>query len=118
MKVVAAVFNRGNDYGLLDKLDTVFPNIKIITSISVGVERVDVKAYNKRGIKFCNSPGILDPVVAEFAIGLMLASARNIVKGRLVDDALMRFIYVLVFIFYLFISLVFYTLLKNISLLC
>ncbi|XP_064615613.1 probable 2-ketogluconate reductase [Liolophura sinensis] len=80
-KVVAAIFNRGNDFGLLDKLDSVFPNIKIITSISVGVERVDVIAYNKRGIKFCNSPGILDPVVAEFAIGLMLASARNIIKG-------------------------------------
>ena len=57
------------------------PNIKIIASFGVGYDGVDVDHATKRGVTVTNTPDILTEEVADYAIGLLLATARGIVAG-------------------------------------
>lgn len=55
------------------------PNLKVISTPSTGVNHIDVEAATARGIRVGHTPGhFLCDSVAEFAIGLLLASARSI----------------------------------------
>ena len=59
------------------------PNLKVICTPSTGVNHIDMKAVTARGIQVGYSPGhISSDSVAEFAFGLLLASARSIVLGE------------------------------------
>ena len=57
------------------------PNLKIIASFGVGYEGVDVEHATKREITVTNTPDILTEEVADYAIGLLLATTRGIVEG-------------------------------------
>ena len=59
---------------LLDRL----PKAEIISSFGVGYDNVDAVEAGKRGIVVTNTPGVLDDEVADLAIGLLLATLRNI----------------------------------------
>ncbi len=72
---VATEANRGLTRALLDKL----PNVDVISVFGVGTDAVDLKAAKERGIPVGNTPDIIGPEVADLAIGLMLASARQII---------------------------------------
>ncbi|MFZ2656142.1 MAG: NAD(P)-dependent oxidoreductase [Victivallales bacterium] len=50
----------------------------VIVRFGVGHDGVDKVLAKAKGIHCCNTPGVLDDSVAEFAMGLMLASARHI----------------------------------------
>ncbi|MCK6487903.1 MAG: hypothetical protein L6R48_06090 [Planctomycetes bacterium] len=50
----------------------------VIARFGVGHDGVDKAAARARGILCCNTPGVLDASVAECAVGLMLAVARNL----------------------------------------
>lgn len=52
--------------------------LKVISRYGVGVDNVDLAAARGRGIVVTNTPGANSVSVAELAIGLMLALARNI----------------------------------------
>ncbi len=52
--------------------------LKVIARYGAGVDRVDVAAATARGIVVTNTPGANTVSVAELALGLMLAVARNI----------------------------------------
>ena len=57
------------------------PNLKVISNTSTGINRIDVEAATARGIRVGHTPGhVLSDSVADFAIGLMLASACCIVR--------------------------------------
>jgi len=62
---------------MLDEL----PKLKMIATRSTGYDHVDLKAASEKGIIVCNVPDYGTHVVAEHAFGLLLAVARNIVKG-------------------------------------
>jgi D-lactate dehydrogenase len=62
---------------MLDEL----PKLKMITTRSTGYDHIDLKAASEKGIVVCNVPDYGTHVVAEHAFGLLLAVARNIVKG-------------------------------------
>lgn len=53
-------------------------NLKVIVRAGVGLDNIDVKAAEARGIKVLNTPEALTRSVAELVIGLMLALARRI----------------------------------------
>jgi phosphoglycerate dehydrogenase-like enzyme len=54
------------------------PHLRLIQKIGVGVNTIDLKAAQARGIAVCNLPGTNAPAVAEHTLALMLAALRRI----------------------------------------
>lgn len=54
------------------------PKTKVIAHHGVGYDGVDVAAATARGIKVSNTPDVLSDEVADFAIGLLIATCRRI----------------------------------------
>ena len=52
--------------------------LKMIQTIGVGVDRIDIDAAAERGVIVCNAVGLNAIPVAEHAVALMLALAKNI----------------------------------------
>jgi glyoxylate reductase len=72
---------------LTEKIDTELmdaagPQLKVISSMSVGVDHVDVAAATTRGIPIGNTPGVLTDATADMAFALLFASARRVVEGE------------------------------------
>lgn len=62
-------------------------NLKIVASMSVGFDHIDLDAATKRGILATHTPGVLTEAVADETLGLMLAVGRRLVEGdRYVRD--------------------------------
>lgn len=69
-----------------DILDAL-PSLRLIANAGVGYEKIDVEEATRRGIRITNTPEVTDGCVADMAFGLLLAAARQIVKGdRYVRD--------------------------------
>uniref|UniRef100_A0A803LNE8 Hydroxyphenylpyruvate reductase n=3 Tax=Chenopodium quinoa TaxID=63459 RepID=A0A803LNE8_CHEQI len=64
----------GADASLIDAL----PKLEIVSSFSVGLDKIDLGKCKERGIKVTNTPDVLTDDVADLAIGLMLAVLRRI----------------------------------------
>jgi lactate dehydrogenase-like 2-hydroxyacid dehydrogenase len=80
---IATEANRGADRALIEAL----PRLEVISLFGVGTDSVDLAAARERNVPVTNTPGILTDEVADLAIGLMLASARQIVfADRYVRD--------------------------------
>ena len=80
---IATEANRGADRALIAAL----PRLEVISVFGVGTDSVDLAAARERGIPVSNTPDILTDEVADLAIGLMLASARQILfADRYVRD--------------------------------
>jgi D-3-phosphoglycerate dehydrogenase len=54
------------------------PRLKVVSMHGVGVDHIDLGAASRLGIVIANCPGANDQAVADLAIGLMVAIARNI----------------------------------------
>lgn len=54
------------------------PQLRVIGSHGTGVDRIDMAAARRRGIRVVNTPGANAPDVAELALALMLAAARQL----------------------------------------
>ena len=57
------------------------PQLEVVSSVSVGVDHVDVAAASARGIAVAHTPGVLTETTAELAMALMLAVARRVVEA-------------------------------------
>uniref|UniRef100_A0A914ZHA5 Glyoxylate reductase/hydroxypyruvate reductase n=2 Tax=Parascaris univalens TaxID=6257 RepID=A0A914ZHA5_PARUN len=70
---------------LRDKIDKEFLNhakkLKLVASMSVGFDHIDVKECKKRGITVTNTPEVLTETTAETAVTLLLVTARRIPEG-------------------------------------
>ncbi|PLJ78252.1 glyoxylate reductase [Infirmifilum sp. NZ] len=70
---------------LTDKIDAevmdAAPNLKVISTYSVGFDHIDIAEATKRGIYVTHTPGVLTDAVAEFTVGLILAVTRRIVEA-------------------------------------
>lgn len=58
-------------------------SLKIIGRAGTGLDNIDVKAAESKGIKVLNTPGANSISVAELTIGLMLACSRHIARGTI-----------------------------------
>ena len=74
IRAIATEANRGADRALIMAL----PKLELISIFGVGTDSVDLAAARERNVPVTNTPGILTEEVADLAIGLMLASARQI----------------------------------------
>jgi len=54
------------------------PMLKVISTMSVGFEHIDVEEATKRGIYIGNTPGVLTDATADLTFALILATARHI----------------------------------------
>ncbi|MHC3472585.1 phosphoglycerate dehydrogenase [Streptomyces sp. 7R007] len=57
--------------------------LRVIVRTGVGYDSIDVAAAAKRGITVSNLPGINANAVAEYTIGLLLATARRLVQSAM-----------------------------------
>jgi len=69
-----------------DELLAAAPKLRIVSTVSVGYDHIDVPACTRRNVMVTNTPGVLDETTADLAWALLMAIARRIVEG----DAWMR----------------------------
>ena len=55
--------------------------LKVISTVSVGVDHIDIAAATRRGIPVGHTPGILVDSTADLAVALMLATTRRIAEA-------------------------------------
>lgn len=56
------------------------PQLRVISSISVGVDNYDLPALRARGVMLCHTPGVLTETTADTLFALIMASSRRIVE--------------------------------------
>ncbi len=55
--------------------------LRIVATMAVGYDNIDVAAATERGILVTNTPGVLTETTADLTFALLLAAARRIVEG-------------------------------------
>lgn len=65
-----------------DELLSKCPTLKAVCNTAVGYNNIDVDACTHRGVIVTNTPGVLDNSVADYAIGLMIATCRRMSEGE------------------------------------
>src|SRR3546814_5580084 len=63
------------------------PRLEVVSSISVGVDKYQIDAFQRRAITLCHTPGVLTETVADLLFAMMLATSRRILElGRYVQQ--------------------------------
>ena len=57
------------------------PNLRVVSSMAVGFDNIDVAEATKRGIPVGNTPGVLTETTADFAFALLMAAGRRVSEG-------------------------------------
>ena len=75
---------------LTDRIDGAFldacPSLRVVSSLSVGVDHIDLAAATQRGVPIGHTPGVLVEATADLTFALLLAAARRIPEA----DAFVR----------------------------
>lgn len=70
---------------LTDKIDKEViekaPNLKVIATMSVGYDHLEVEEIKKRGIKIGYTPEVLTDATAELTVALLLATSRRLLEA-------------------------------------
>ncbi|WP_020181093.1 2-hydroxyacid dehydrogenase [Methylopila sp. M107] len=74
---IRAVMTRGGEKVPADLIARL-PKLEIIANLGVGYDKVDVAAAAKAGVVVTNTPGVLTDEVADFTVGLLLSTIREI----------------------------------------
>ncbi len=77
-EVISIRINSRVDKDVLDKL----PNLKMITTRSTGVDHIDIKECQSRGVEVMNVADYGSNTVAEYAFALILAVTRKVVEAH------------------------------------
>jgi len=56
------------------------PHLKVISSVSVGVDNYALAALAERGVMLCHTPGVLTETTADTIFALIMASSRRLVE--------------------------------------
>nr|CAD7395144.1 unnamed protein product [Timema cristinae] len=72
---------------LTDKIDeqvleSAGPSLKVIGTMSVGYDHINVSQLKKKGIKLGITPDVLTDAVAELSVGLLLATSRRLFEAH------------------------------------
>ncbi|TMS17768.1 Glyoxylate reductase/hydroxypyruvate reductase [Larimichthys crocea] len=62
-------------------LDAAGPNLKVISTLSVGYDHLALDEIKKRGIRVGYTPDVLTDATAELTVALLLATARRLPEG-------------------------------------
>lgn len=64
--------------GASGEMIAALPNLRVIASRGVGVDKIDLESASQRGIQVGNTPDVLTDCVADLAFGLLIDVARDI----------------------------------------
>lgn len=65
-----------------EALDAAGPQLKSISTMSAGIDFVDVAEVKRRKIPLGHTPTVLDTAVADLAVGLLIAAGRRFTEAR------------------------------------
>lgn len=77
-----AIFCALTDIIDVELLEHAGPNLKVIATVSVGYDHIDVAECKKRGIKIGYTPDVLTDATAELTIGLLLSTSRRLIEAN------------------------------------
>ncbi|KAL0822010.1 hypothetical protein ABMA28_005390 [Loxostege sticticalis] len=63
-------------------LDAAGPGLKVVSTISVGYDHIDVQECRKRGIKIGYTPDVLTDATAELTLALLLSTSRRLPEAQ------------------------------------
>jgi glyoxylate reductase len=70
---------------LTDRIDAAVlaraPRLKVVSTVAVGVDHIDLAACTARGVLVANTPGVVTDATADFTFALLLAAARRVVEA-------------------------------------
>ncbi|XP_055694176.1 glyoxylate reductase/hydroxypyruvate reductase isoform X1 [Lutzomyia longipalpis] len=66
----------------VELLDQAGPNLKVVSTISVGYDHIDVAECKKRGIRVGYTPDVLTDATAELTMALLLATGRRLLEAN------------------------------------
>lgn len=72
---------------LTDKIDDEIlecagPQLKVVATMSVGVDHLDIASLRQRNIRIGYTPNVLTESTAELIIALLLATSRNVTQAN------------------------------------
>ena len=70
----------GSSYPINEAVLANAPQLKVISSVSVGVDNYALGALAARGITLCHTPGVLTETTADTIFALIMASSRRLVE--------------------------------------
>jgi gluconate 2-dehydrogenase len=70
----------GSSYPITPALLDMAPQLKVISSISVGVDNYPIAELRRRGITLCHTPGVLTETTADTVFSLVMATSRRLVE--------------------------------------
>lgn len=76
-----AIFCISTDIVDADILEAAGPQLKVVSTMSVGFDHINVNECQKRNVCVTNVPHLSTDSVAEFAVGIMLGVGRRIVES-------------------------------------
>ncbi|KAJ3051210.1 hypothetical protein HK097_007827, partial [Rhizophlyctis rosea] len=62
-------------------LDAAGPQLKVVSTMSVGHDHIDKEACRKRNVRIGYTPDVLTDATADITVGLLLATARRFQEG-------------------------------------
>ncbi len=65
-----------------DFFDHIPPSVKVVATMSVGYDQIDLVAAKKAHIPVANTPGVLTDAVADAAVLLLLAASRRAYEAQ------------------------------------
>ena len=77
-EALAILLSDGLDPAELDAA----PHLKVVGTLSVGMNHVPLEACRARGIAVVNTPGVLTEATADLALALLLALTRRLAEGE------------------------------------
>ena len=80
LQQIEGLYNFGHHHVGGEKMD-LMPKLRVISNFGVGVDHIDLEAARQRGIAVGNTPKLLDGATADMTFALLLAAARNLVRG-------------------------------------
>ncbi|XP_050530985.1 glyoxylate reductase/hydroxypyruvate reductase [Daktulosphaira vitifoliae] len=65
-----------------DLLKAAGPSLKVVGTMSVGYDHIDLEALKKYGVRLGNTPDVLTEAVAEIAVGLLITTTRRFFEAN------------------------------------
>ncbi len=65
-----------------DILKSVGPNLKCVSTMTVGYDHLDVEWLKGAGIRIGNTPNVLTDTTAELVLALLLATSRRLIESH------------------------------------
>jgi gluconate 2-dehydrogenase len=58
------------------------PTVKAVCNTAVGYNNIDIEACTRRGVMVSNTPGVLTDSVADYSMGMIIATCRRMTEGE------------------------------------